>query len=228
MNTSLLVVGIIFVVCVLVGYKRGFIKLAASLLSTIAAIILVLTLSPYVSKWIQEATPLKETVQEKCAELITPNGEGQDASRDAQFSLIDDAQFPEIFREMLKENNNNEIYEALGVTTFVEYVGAYIAKIIADALAFLLVLLVVMIALRIVIGVLDLFGKLPVIGGVNRLAGGVLGIGTGLIIVWILFFVVTLLYNTSIGVMVFEDISKSSFLTWLYDNNIIMKYITKF
>lgn len=239
MNASLLIVGIIFAVCVFVGYQRGFIKIIASLLATIATIILVLFLSPHVSQWIQKSTPLKEIVQAKCIEILMPDGEAEDAaaeeelqevaiSKEEQITLIEGAKLPEVFRQMLKENNNNEVYEALGVTTFIEYVGAYIAKIIADVFAFLLVLLVATIAVRIVLGIVGVIGKLPVIGGVNKLAGGVLGIGTGLVIVWILFFVVTLLYNTSIGVMVFEDIAESKILTQLYDSNIIMKYITKF
>ena len=44
---------------------------------------------------------------------------------------------------------------------------------------------------------LGILNKLPVIGGVNRLAGALVGVGIGIVIVWILFIVVTLLYDTT-------------------------------
>ena len=65
-------------------------------------------------------------------------------------------------------------------------------------------------------------------GGMNRLAGGILGIGTGLVVVWILFVILTLIYDTEIGTLCFAHIAESEFLTKLYNNNILMNYITKF
>ena len=75
---------------------------------------------------------------------------------------------------------------------------------------------------------LGIISDLPVIGGLNRVAGGALGLGTGLIIVWILFIVITLLYDTGLGKACFENIAENEFLTFLYNNNILMQYITKF
>ena len=70
--------------------------------------------------------------------------------------------------------------------------------------------------------------KIPVIRGLNRLGGGLLGIGTGLIIVWVLFIVITLLYDTQIGKACLDSIMEDKFLTNLYNSNILMNYITKF
>ncbi len=229
MNTSLLVVAIIFLISILVGYKRGFIKIVASLLTTVASIILVLMLSPHVSAWIQDNTGLNQLVHDKCVQIMEQAGENASATQDEQIAwMIDSAKLPDIFQEMLHVNNNEEVYAALGVETFIEYISAYITKIIADILAFLAIMLVVTIVVRILMSVLGVFGKLPVIGGANKAAGAILGIVSGLVLVWFLFFVVTLLYNTPMGTKVFEDIAASKILTLLYDNNLIMKYITKF
>lgn len=234
MNILLLVVAIVFLLSILIGYKKGLIKLVASLAATVICIILVSLISPSVSKWIQESTPLRETVQNACVNLLTPDTtEGEqvlqlELPREEQISLIEGAQLPEIFRRMLLENNNGEVYKALGVQTFVEYIGAYIAKVIADALAFLITFIAVFIIVRIVIGMLGIVDKIPVIGGANRLAGAAVGAGMGLLIIWILFIVITLLYNTTFGASCLADISESDILTKLYDNNLLMNYITKF
>ena len=73
MNALLLIVGIVFLLSVIIGYKRGLVKIIASLLATLVCIVLVFLISPSVSKWIQESTPLKETVKNKCIELLLPD-----------------------------------------------------------------------------------------------------------------------------------------------------------
>lgn len=234
LNVLLIVVAIIFLLSILIGYKKGLIKLVASLVSTVICIVLVMLISPSVSKWIQESTPLKETVQNKCVEWLMPDTTMEEEvlqtelPREEQITLIEGAQLPEIFQRMLLENNNNEVYMALGVETFGEYIGAYIAKVIADVLAFLVTFVVVFIIIRIVIGMLGIIDKLPLIGGANHLAGAAVGAGMGILIIWILFIVITLLYNTSFGAACLANISESKILTMLYENNILMNYITKF
>ena len=52
--------------------------------------------------------------------------------------------------------------------------------------------------------------------------------GIGLIIVWSMFILVTLLYSTPVGQACMTDIAASQILTKLYDGNVLMKFITKF
>ena len=235
MNKLLLIVGAIFLISIIVGYIRGFLKIALSLAVTVASIFLVIAITPHVSAWMQESTSIADTVQSKIQEMITlPEGVTEDMlssmeiSREEQISLIEGAGLPSVIQEMLLENNNNEAYEALGVGSFVDYIGAYVTKLIADIISFIIVWIIVTILSRVLMAVIGIVGKIPVIGGINRIAGGVVGVGIGLIIVWILFVLVTLLYNTPIGQTCMQDITASQILTKLYDGNILMKYITKF
>lgn len=227
MNFLLIVTGSIVLISMIVGMARGFIKIAASLAATIITIALVMFLSPYVSKAILKMTPLEQTVQKKCVKLLAGAGMGE-IPREQQITAIENANLPEVFREMLLENNNSEIYQSLGVTNFGEYAGTYLAKVAADFIGFLLTMLVVTIIVRSIVYTLGLIGDLPVIGGLNRIAGGVLGVGIAVIIVWVLFIVITLMYNTSVGKMCFENIRSSRLLTYLYENNMLMDFVTKF
>lgn len=234
MNGLLLVVGIILIVSIVIGYMRGFLKIVASLAATIAIVVLVGFLTPYVSQAIRNVTPLEETMQRKCIDMLTPEGVDSeevlagDLSRDNQISLIEESRLPKMFQEMLLSNNNNEVYEALGVTSFAEYVGTYFAKVISDIAAFLVTLLIVTIIVRTALCIIGIIGKLPVIGGMNRIAGGVIGIGTGLIIVWVLFLVITVFYDNSVSRACMEDIANNKILQVLYDSNLLMKYVMKF
>lgn len=226
MNILLLIVGIVFLACAFMGYKKGLVKIIASLLATLVIIALVGFLTPHVSSWIRAVTPLEENVQKKITEMLLPGKE--ELPKEQQISLIEEAPLPEMFQKMLLENNNNEAYASLGVSTFGQYVGAYVGKLIADIIAFLITMLVVTVIVRIGIGMLGILNKLPVIGGANRIAGGAAGLGIGMIAVWILFILVTLLYNTAFGKMCLDNIADNSILTKLYDSNILMKFITKF
>lgn len=234
MNELLIIVGVIFLICAIVGYVRGFIKTVASLLATIAIVVLVVILNPFVSGAIQKAIPLEEMAQEKCMEILMPEGDTEETAeevelpREAQIAAIEQSELPEFFKQLLLENNNNEVYATLGVTTFAEYVAKFLAKIIADILAFLLTVLVVTIIVRTVLYIFGVIGDLPVIGGINRVAGGLLGLGTGLVIVWVLFIVMTVMYDTAIGSWGLEKIADDQILSVLYESNILMEYVTKF
>ena len=235
MNKLLLVVAAIFIISIIVGYVRGFLKIALSLGITIASILLVGAITPHISGWIQESTSIGEKVQSKLTSMFeVPEGMSVEElstveiPREQQISAIEGANLPKMIQEMLLENNDHEVYEALGVTNFIDYIGAYVTKLIADIIAFLVAWVLVTIIARVLMGVIGIIGKIPVIGGVNKLAGAAVGAGIGLIVVWILFILVTLLYSTTVGQACMTDIAASQILTKLYDGNVLMKFITKF
>lgn len=43
-----------------------------------------------------------------------------------QIVAIEGADLPDVFKNLLLENNNSEVYQKLGVTTFAEYVSKYL------------------------------------------------------------------------------------------------------
>ena len=74
---------------------------------------------------------------------------------------------------------------------------------------------------------LDIVADLPVLGIINRLVGGVIGVAGALIIVWVLFVAVTLLYTTAIGKDIYQTIQTEPVLRMIYDYNPVMKLATK-
>ena len=153
--------------------------------------------------------------------------DGMEIPRDLQQEAINGADIPDIFKELLAVNNNSEIYEELGVKSFAQYVGTFLAKLIINIVSYLGVFLIVTIILRAVIFALDIVAEIPVFGLINRLAGGAVGFAGALIIVWLLFVAVTLLYTTVIGKDIYETIQASGILKFLYDHNPIMGMATK-
>lgn len=256
MNWLLIGFGLLCLLCMLIGYIKGLIKIAVSLAATIATVVLVVILTPYVGDFIHSVTPIDEMIVKKCESAMTPSVDDLDLTgtplegidleqsglsaeeikealgnveipKNVQIQAIENAELPGIFKEMLLNNNNSEVYSSLGVTTFPEYVGAFLAKVIINMVAFLITFILVTIVVRTAIFALDVIADLPVLGGVNRLVGAFVGLATALIIMWIFCIIITLLYTTSVGQICFAYIADSKILTFIYNNNYILSNVAK-
>lgn len=73
MNWLLIVVSLIFLIGLIWGAIRGFIRIGVSLLATILTIVLVTFMNPYISEAVIKFTPLDEMIGEKCAEWFVPS-----------------------------------------------------------------------------------------------------------------------------------------------------------
>lgn len=162
--------------------------------------------------------------QQAAAEAI----EGTEIPREMQMEAIQNADLPDVFKNLLTVNNNSEIYKQLGVETFAQYVGGFMAKLFIDIVSFLCTFLLVTIILRAIVFALDIVADLPGIGAVNHLAGALLGVAGALVVVWLMFLIITLMFTTSIGKEMFRMIEASGFLQVLYDYNPVLKLATLF
>lgn len=304
MDFVVLGIGLIFLICVIVGIYKGAIKIAVSLVTTLLTLVIVFFATPFVADLIESKTPvdsmIKDQVMKTMASVASEqlggareggidsedvrkaleaagvseekleeygisiddivNGEisseqlaeygisknvlaglgaegsagieealeNADIPKDLQIKAIEMSELPEVFKSLLSDNNNDVIYEKLGVKTFAEYVGEFLSKLIIHIVAFLCTFLLVTIVLRAIIFALDIVSELPVLGFFNRLAGGVVGAAGGLIIIWLFFVVITLLYVTAFGREIYQVIQENAILNMLYENNPLMKLATNF
>ena len=75
--------------------------------------------------------------------------------------------------------------------------------------------------LRVLSVSLNVVSRLPIISGLNRLAGAVLGGAEGIFFVWIAALLITLFSATAIGELFLNQIENNIWLTWLYDHNML-------
>lgn len=224
MNWLFLVVVVFIAYHVIDGLHRGFIRKAVSAVSLIITLVLVTYLTPQITNFIQNNTSLHANLQEKCSELFLSGEYNEDVKTD-QVLMIENMDLPENIKEMLLENNNAEAYDLLAVSGFHDYVGAYLASMIINALSYLLAFVIIWTAIRAILLALDVVTMLPILHGINKLAGGVLGIVYGVVLVWVAFLLVTILCNGELGHQFFALISDNPFLLFLYNQNVIMKII---
>ncbi|WP_313134399.1 CvpA family protein [Anaerocolumna sp.] len=219
----------ILVIVIIAGYtlngrRRGFIKTVFTLFSTIIALLLTMWISPMVNKEVQKNEKVMTFVNHK-VEKVVDFGKKNDKTSE-QMNFIDKLFLPGPIKNALKENNTGDVYTAMAVNSFEEYITGTISRIIINAAVFIIVMLLVMIILGIISSALDIISKLPLINGLNKTAGLLAGLLHGIIITWIGFILLTMFSSTNIGKTMFLLINESKFLTILYDNNLLLRYIT--
>ncbi len=221
--------GIVCAVCILagavIGYARGLVKELVSLAIVFVSIALVWFLNPYVNRFLREVTPLESKVADRTKEAIAEElGGGQTIRADEQTEIIEDLDLPQTLTKALLRNNNAEGYRKLNVSSFVDYVSEYIASVILNGGSFLITFLIVTILLRILVFVLDIFSRLPVLHGLNKLGGAALGGARYVFVIWVLMLAATVLCNTRIGRTAMEYIEHDRFLQFLYSWNMLLRY----
>ncbi|WP_302626333.1 CvpA family protein [uncultured Eubacterium sp.] len=229
-NTLLIGIGIFVIAMILIGLKRGMIKMAFSFVSIFIILILINILTPSV-KQLLKATPIytgittniEKYVNDNVAEAtknMTQTGVG------AQKKIIHELPLPKEVRKTLEENNNQDSYETMKVGTFAAYISTSLADMIVGALAFIILFIILSILLRVLINILDIIAKLPVISTFNAAGGALLGLAESVIIIWIGCIVVTAFSSTQWGQMICKAIAENGILSFIYDNNIIQQFIT--
>lgn len=220
----LLVIAIIGI-ATFIGYKKGLIKIVLSMISIVVTLVAVSIFTPIISDFIKENTSAYEKVCETVEEHFVIEDVIDSAS---QQNIIDSLEIPAVIKDFLKDNNTIEKYEELGVQTFNNYIVSTIADVIFNMIVFAISFVIVFIAIRIIFAAINLLSKLPVINEVNKVSGTIVGFVEGVIIVWVLFAFVTMLGSTEFGKDVFAQINANPVLSFIYSNNLIVKYLLHF
>ena len=188
--------GVFLIGMVLYGHYRGALKQCVSLGALILTIILVKIATPYMTGFIKD----NPSIRQSAAEAIL-NAAG--------------------WEEPSAENNNSEFYHMLGVDQFAEYVSTYLADILINAVSSIILFAAVYILIHLLVRWLDLIARLPILYGLNHIAGAVLGLLQGLLLLWIGCFLVGVFAATPLGMTLEEQINASAWLRFLYRYNLI-------
>ena len=146
-------------------------------------------------------------------------------TRIEQTKLIQNLPVPDFLQKLMLNYNNSEGYKKLGADTFGSYLVDFIANLILNIVAFLVTLLVSHVIVWGIFRILDLAAHLPVLRGLNRIGGLALGLVEGIVVVWVIFLVISMLSGTQIGVTLMKMIDESVILKPLYESNLLMRLV---
>lgn len=223
MNWLAIAVLVILAGYALNGHRRGFIRTVFTLFSTIIALILTSWVSPVISKELQKNEKVMGFVTEKVEKVITFTDIGNKITD--QVNFINKLPMPAIMKHTLIENNTKDVYTAMAVDNFKDYINNSVARIIINAVVFLIIVLFITIGLALLCEAMDIISKLPLINGLNKTAGLLAGLLHGIVVIWIGCIFLTVLSSTQWGESVFKLVNSSAFLSTVYNNNLLLKFI---
>lgn len=218
--------GVYLLGMVLYGHHRGFVRLVVSMLALVLSLTLVRVSLPAVTGYLRENTHIQQTISENMKKSMglgleeNPSGEALKAPS-AQRMLIENLKLPQSMKNALLENNNSEVYQMLGVQAFTDYIGSYLADVILNSIGFVLLFAVIYLLSRLVFRWLDIITRLPILSGINKIAGALLGGMEGLIFLWIACLLVTAFSGTEWGLTLVQQIEASKWLSYLYSHNFL-------
>ncbi|MBP3577070.1 MAG: CvpA family protein [Lachnospiraceae bacterium] len=237
MNWLLLVAIAIIGGFAIIGWRVGFVKSVFSLVSTIAVIIITILVSPIVTDMLKSSEKITGGIQGKLEQVIDLSGVAENMNSEEEkdpTAFIDNLNLPESIKENIKaslaktmEEKKEEAAGFVGdkLNSLEVYICERLTTIILNALGFFITFLLAAAGVAILCFVLDLLSKLPVLHQINTLAGVAVGALEGLMVLWIVFIVITMLGSTAFGQTCLNMIWESKILSFLYDSNILSKIL---
>lgn len=222
-----IVILLILILFIWMGYRRGFIREIVSFFFVFLSLSLAWAINPYINDFLISETPVYSTIQETCTDFVQKQSSDLENETESSLQFIDGLNLPEVLRKNIEKNNNTENYAELSVNTLTEYVSGYLARTIVNGLSYVLAYILATIGIRIVVYILNLIAGLPILKTANKLTGGLVGFVKGLVFIWILFLILTVLCSTEIGKTSLELIEKDSLLSVIYQYDPLIQIFTK-
>ena len=218
---DLIVIGILVIFAVM-GYYKGLVRTALTLISSIVALLLAFVVSP-VTNTILEMTPVyqwvTDGVQSKVSEINFIGGiQSQAATIMEEITWL-----PSVIVEQVKMNNNPAMHRLLGVSQIEDYVSMYITQILVGLVALLISWLIIKLMLNVAVHMTSsIVEHIPIISGVNKQLGLVLGILKGWLTLSIVICVLPLFSQLPMLQDLMKALDTSFLLKWLYENNLVL------
>ena len=206
---DVVVLGIILL-CIIVGYVRGLTGSLIKIVSFVLSLVIAFVLFIPVSNFIIENTSLDDNLEQSIRSMIV----GQ--------NTVEEEKMPEAITDYISqkvEEAADNTKEAIADST-----AAEVSTTIIKAGTWLILFIIARILLILLRFITALIAKLPVIKQFDKLGGIVYGILEGLIIVYVLLAILSLL-SPMLGENIINIINNSWVGSMMYNNNIILKII---
>lgn len=213
----------VIALCTFLGYKKGLIKLAVGILGFFLAIIIALILYTPISNFIINNTNIKDNIKNAISDTVKSyvikeeNTEGEEKQQESKVMVTYIDGIVAKQKEMIVTGEKELI------DTVSDNVAVNIIRI-GVALAVFIISKLILIFINVFA---DLIGKLPIIKQFNKAGGTIYGVIQGVLIVYIVFAIISLIAPMLNNADFLEQINNSLIGNIVYNNNIILKLLFK-
>lgn len=193
------------------GYRVGIVKMVLYIVTLVLTIMLAGALLRPVSLLIKNNTSLYQNIERSVSQAIS---EYEIASLDS----LKELPFPEYMIRNITSGSAENLRSI---------VASVVANQIFNAIIYICLNIIVYIIIKIIMGTFNVVTRLPVIKEINRLAGLVVGLLEGILFLWLFCLVLQACGSEDWAQQIFAQINDSSFLSWIYNNNLIEKFFNR-
>ena len=238
-----IVILLLLFLCYKKGAKDGFAKTLVSLLGFVVAIVVASVLCAPVSEFVYDKT-MKEPIEDSISSVFLGGTDETEVVPEQSVisAAIEDSieKLPPFIRditgieekkdEIINTVNENVTSSAEKITEVVcdGYIKPVVIKILS-VLVFLLLFILVWLICKIVAKMLKIINKIPLLGKVNELLGGIIGLVRGLVIALIVTFVIVMLVSDTavlFGIISLKTVESSIILNAVATYNPLNLIIT--
>jgi uncharacterized membrane protein required for colicin V production len=208
-----LIIGVIIILFLIIGYKKGLVFCLINLATFIVAIVLAFALCSLVAELVKNTTDVDENMKAFIVSHM-PGGE--------EIDLKANEQLPDPIKNAIDDSVtaiNDAKEKAIDAT------ATEITNNVLKAICFVAIFFLVKILMWVLKLVSRIFTKIPVIEQINSLGGMIVGTLEGIIIVYVVFGVISLISPMLTNTAIVDSINGSFFGKMMYNNNIVVKYI---
>lgn len=228
MELALLVGVIVFLLIMYwFGYSKGFIRIVLSFAMTIISFILAILLAGPFESFVKNSTPVYDKINKQMTEYVSKYvpKELDAASEELQKEAIRGLKLPSALQSRLIDGNTIDEKLAMGTESFSEYLAVSLTDTLVEAFSVIILFICIKLILRIIVSLIDLISRLPLVNGVNKSLGGLVGLAEGILIIWVACIMLTAISGTEIGQQIFSAISTNKILSFVYNNNLLLKFL---
>lgn len=193
------------------GYHAGIVKMILYIVSLILTIMLAGALLRPVSLLIKNNTSLYRNIERSVEQAVS------------EYDIVNIDSLKELpFPEYMMKDITSGTAENLK-----NIVASVVSDQIFNAIIYICLNVIIYIVIKIIMGAFNIVTKLPVIKEINRLAGLVAGLMEGILLLWLFCLVLQACGSEDWAQEIFAQINGSSFLSWIYNNNMIEKFFNR-
>lgn len=208
---------VIIGLCIFLGYRKGLIGVAFKILSFFIALIVAVTLSTPLANFIINNTEVDDSIQSAIQDKFISTDEQMQEGQEVEVSG--------------KDSFSQEIVKYINGT--VSQVKNDSIKVISHNLTILIIRVIVAIGLYIVTKfilyffrkIADVIAEIPIIKQFNKLGGLIYGVLEGVLIVYVVLAIASLLAPMISNTEFFVAINNSFIGSIMYNNNLILKIL---
>jgi len=221
-----LTIGVIvfLLICLIQGYAKGFVISVLGLALLVVSLFLAHITAPLVTQALVQKDQIRVLFENKADQEMDVREEKNKAD---QADVIANLPLPEALKNAIQEKNTKESYQDLGVDGFKNYVLYRIASFILGAVVYIVLLLTFLLISFLITRALNLMTKLAGLNGVNKIAGAIVGVLFGFLVLWAACIALTMFASKPWAQEAFARIEESEILSKIYNNNYLLRAITE-